>query len=128
MQQKYLMIANSVLTTIIGLATLFFPAEILSNAGVSSNKLLLVFIQVFGACYIGFALMNWMAKTVLIGGIYAKPLAMGNFAHFMIAGISLLKAALNASLPGYLWILVAIYMLFAILFGVVAFTAPRKKG
>jgi len=127
MNSKYLMIASSIVTGALGVAASFFPQEISKALGLSSSGILNLFLQVTGALYIGFALMNWMAKTVLIGGIYARPLAMGNFAHFMIAAVALIKAAMNNSVPLYLWIIAFVYLVFAVLFGVVLFTSPIKK-
>jgi hypothetical protein len=127
MKSKYLMITSSIVTGILGVTVSFFPQEISNALGLSPNGILNLFLQVTGALYIGFALMNWMAKTVLIGGIYARPLAMGNFAHFMIAAIALIKAATNNSVSPYLWIIAIIYLAFAVLFGMVLFTSPLKK-
>jgi len=121
------MIASSIVTGLLGLTASFFPKEILTNVGLFPTEILTLFLQVTGALYIGFAILNWMAKTVLIGGIYARPLAMGNFAHFMIAAIALAKAALNNSVLPYLWIIAVIYSIFAVLFGIVLFTNPVKK-
>ena len=118
------MIASSVITGLLGLAASFFPNEILNNVGVYPTVTLTLFVQITGALYFGFAVMNWMAKTVLIGGIYARPLAIGNFAHFMIAAIAIVKAAINNSAVQYLWILAVIYSIFAVLFGIVLFTNP----
>jgi hypothetical protein len=70
--------------------------------------------------------MNWMAKTVLIGGIYARPLAMGNFAHFIIAAIALIKAVMKKSDLEYLWLAAILYSTFAVLFGLVLFSNPSK--
>ncbi|HEY9363281.1 MAG TPA: hypothetical protein VIQ00_08480 [Chitinophagaceae bacterium] len=127
MNSRYLMIASSIVTGLLGLTASFFPKEILTNVGLFPTEILTLFLQVTGALYIGFAILNWMAKTVLIGGIYARPLAMGNFAHFMIAAIALAKAALNNSVLPYLWIIAVIYSIFAVLFGIVLFTNPVKK-
>ena len=55
------------------------------------------------------------------------PLAMGNFAHFMIAAIALIKFSMNNSGSPYLWIIAVVYSIFAILFGIVLFTNPAKK-
>ena len=126
MNSRYLMIASSIVTGLLGLTASFFPKEISNYAGFSPTEMLTLFVQVTGALYVGFAIMNWMAKTVLIGGIYAKPLAMGNFAHFMIAAIALVKAALNNSMLPYLWIIAIVYLIFAVLFGIVLFANPTK--
>ena len=128
MNSKYVMIASSIVTGLLGLSASFFPKELLNNAGLSPTEAITLFVQVTGALYIGFAIMNWMAKTVLIGGIYARPLAMGNFAHFMIAAIALIKAAMNDSVLPYLWITAVLYSIFAILFGIIVFTSPAKNS
>ena len=127
MNNKYLMIGSSIVTGSLGLVASFFPDEILNKVAPSPGDTLTLLVQIAGALYIGFAIMNWMAKTVLIGGIYARPLAMGNFTHFMIAAIALLKVATKSSVSPYLWIIVFIYSLFAVLFGIVLFTNPAKK-
>jgi hypothetical protein len=127
MNNKFLMAASAGVMGILGISASFFPKEILTMAELSPNIILNLFIQIIGALYVGFAVMNWMAKTVLIGGIYARPLAMGNFAHFMIAAIALIKAVINNTVPQYLWILAVIYSAFAVWFGIVLFTHPGKK-
>ena len=68
-----------------------------------------------------------MAKTVLIGGIYARPLCMGNFIHFTIAALALIKAAMNNPHLKYVWVATIVYAIFAALFGIVLFTNPGKK-
>jgi hypothetical protein len=127
MNSRYLMITSSIVTGVLGITASFFPKEILNNTGVSPTETLTLVIQIMGALYFGFAVMNWMAKTVLIGGIYARPLAMGNFAHFMIAAFALIKASTNNSVSQFLWIIAVIYLIFAVLFGIVLFTNPVKK-
>lgn len=127
MNSKYVMAASAIVTGLLGLAASFLPKEILMNAGISPNETLILLVQVTGALYIGFALMNWMAKTILMGGIYARPLAMGNFTHFLIAAIALLKFIMKHSVSPYLWIAAIIYSIFALLFGIILFTSPVKK-
>ena len=121
------MAASAVVMGLPGLAASFFPEELLINAGISSNETIILFIQVAGALYIGFAIMNWMSKTVLIGGIYSKPLGMGNFAHFLIGAIALIKAAMHNAFSPYLLLAAIIYSIFALLFGMIVFTSPLKK-
>lgn len=109
-----------------GVLLQFIPHEILSYFGADSSGINPLFVQITGALYLGFAMMNWMAKTVLIGGIYARPLAMGNFVHFTVGALALLKYAFAASSLPVVWVLALAYSLFAILFGVVFFTHPLK--
>jgi len=128
MNTKLLMIASAVFMGLIGITLSFMPSEILRVLGQVSNPILIIILQLTGALYFGFAMTNWMAKTVLIGGIYARPLCIGNFTHFFIAGLALIKFCLNSNTSSiYIFILAIIYIIFAILFGYVLFTHPIRK-
>jgi len=128
MNTKLLMIASALVMGICGILLQFVPHEILNYFEVSSAGITPVFVQIAGALYLGFAAMNWMAKTVLIGGIYARPLAIGNFSHFIIGALALLKYGFNTPNLWAVWAMAIIYSIFAILFGIVFFTHPLKPG
>ena len=81
--------------------------------------------QLLGALYLGFALLNWLSKGVRMGGIYARPLAMGNGLHFLVGAFTLLRHAQRAPAAAGPWGWTAGYALLAGLFGVVVFAAPR---
>ncbi|MEC9007310.1 MAG: hypothetical protein VX731_04205, partial [Candidatus Neomarinimicrobiota bacterium] len=75
-----------------------------------------------GSFYFAFAMLNWMSKGSLIGGIYNRPIALANWTHFFIAGLALIKGVLaNPSLSYVIWSIAIIYSIFAILFGIVLF-------
>ncbi|MGY4384824.1 ABC-type transport system involved in multi-copper enzyme maturation permease subunit [Pedobacter sp. UYP24] len=130
MNTKLLMTASAALMGVLGIIFSFLPEEALLAFGQTPTATLILILQILGALYFGFAVMNWLAKTVLMGGIYAKPLSTGNFAHFGIAGIALIKGALNSGTTSiYIWALAIIYALFALLFGRVWVTSPKQvKG
>lgn len=129
MNTKLLMSISAAIMIAIGLAFSFMPKEILSALDITiTDRTMPLILQLTGALYLGFGTMNWMAKTVLIGGIYAKPLSMGNFAHFLIASLALMKNLMHNSIAStYIWILTIIYALLAIAFGFVSMTNPGKK-
>jgi hypothetical protein len=128
MNTKILMTASSVFMGLIGIALSFMQSEVLKALGQMPNHTLNLTLQLLGALYFGFAMTNWMAKTVLIGGIYSRPLSIGNFSHFLIAGLALVKASFNSNTTSiYIYGLTTIYVLFAILFGYVIFTHPVKN-
>lgn len=122
------MVSSALLLAICGVLLQFMPHEILNYFGSQSAGIVPLFVQIAGALYVGFAVMNWMAKTVLIGGIYARPLAIGNFSHFLIGALTLLKHAYSTPSSGLVWVVGAIYSIFAILFGIVFFTHPLKTN
>jgi hypothetical protein len=97
MNTKLLMISSALLMAVGGVLLQFLPHEILNYLGASSHGVTPLFVQMTGALCLGFAATNWMAKSVLIGGIYARPLAIGNFAHFIIGTLNLLKYTFSAT-------------------------------
>ncbi len=99
------------------------PEEIGSLLSGSSAVSAIV-LQLAGATYFGFAMINWGAKGVLLGGIYGRPITAGNFAHLLVGTITLVKAAFGAE-GYYLWILGACYGVFAIWFGLALYTHPK---
>ena len=128
MNTKYLMITSTIFMGVLGIAASFFPKEIVGYMGLSAAFPATILLQLTGALYLGFGMMNWMAKAVLISGIYARPLAMGNFMHFLVGGLALVKVVFNNSGSFYTWIAAMFYFVFAVSFSIIAFTAPAKKG
>ena len=119
---KLLMTISSVLLGITGLALSFLPKEIAGILGIHESAIII--LQVLGAGYFGFGIMNWMAKANLIGGIYSKPVAAGNFSHFLMGGLALGKVAMRDTGKGYLLMAAAVYLAFGLLFGFVFFNNP----
>ena len=114
---------------IIGISASFIPHEILTFIGLPTNQPLPLLIQVIGAMYFAFAMLNWMSKGSIIGGIYNRPIAIANWTHFVIAGLALIKGILsNPSLSYIIWSIAIIYSTFAILFGIVAFNHPVSEN
>lgn len=122
MNTKLILASSAVLLAILGLILNFLPSEI---ALLFSMQVILPFqwfLQLMGALYFAFAMVNWMAKGAAIGGIYNKPVAIGNFTHFTIGALSLVKVvAAETQVHIIVWILAALYCLFAILFGIIFF-------
>ena len=84
--------------------------------------------QILGALYFGFAMLNWMLKGGIIGGIYNRPAVIANISHFFIGALALIKGALGTDeLPYGFWILTAVYMVFTVLFGWVLFRNPAGE-
>ena len=110
-----------------GIIFTFLPQEIITFSGYTLDNLNVLFLQVLGALYFAFAILNWMARTNLIGGIYSKPVSVANFTHFFIVAITLIKYVFTQQVMIGLWIAVIIYSVFAIAFALVAFGNPIKK-
>lgn len=95
MNTKFLMITSAVILGIMGLGLTFLPEEIAKAIGTDTNKTAVLILQILGSLYVGFALLNWMSRHSLIGGIYSKPLLIGNFVHFLVTSIALIKFVMH---------------------------------
>ncbi len=120
------MAASAVLLAILGLAATFAPDEVLRSLGHATGGVLPLIVQLLGALYLGFAILNWSAKDSLIGGIYNRPVALGNFLHFVAGALALGKGLSRGVMTPEVAVLAAVYAAFAVLFGIVMFTSPVK--
>ena len=120
-----------------GIAASFMPHDILVGLGLAPVVPLPLLVQLLGALLFGFAMLNWLAKDMSIGGIYGRPIIVGNLAHFVIGALTLLKASVGGD-SVVLWsaggvhprrtiALSGVYAFFATWFGLVLFKRPPKK-
>ncbi len=126
MNSRYLMIASAAVLAALGLLLSFAPEETLAYLGQPATGAVPVLLQLAGALYLGFAVMNWTAKGSVLGGIYGRAIVLGNFLHFTMGALALLKAAIDPGLGTIIWVLTGIYAVFALLFGRMLFTHPGK--
>lgn len=111
----------------LGIGATFMPQEIPARFGCPSGSLAVVLIQAAGALYLGFAILNWMARSNLVGGIYSRPVAAGNLVHFSVVAITLLKIVVGGSLRTTETVIgCVIYSAFAVWFGLVVVTHPIR--
>ena len=126
MNSRMLMSSSAIFLAALGVGASFFPQEILTYSGSRPAGLSVLLIQITGALYMGFAALNWMARANLIGGIYSRPVALGNFLHFAVVGVVLLKALMAGQRAGEVLLGFVAYSAFAICFGLVLFTHPHQ--
>lgn len=124
MNTRLLMVLSAAFMGITGIALSFLPQEIIIylNSGKESVIEVLV-LQILGSLYIAFAMVNWIAKANLIGGIYSRPISVGNFTHFVIGAITLINGYSFSQNIGFQAITL-LYLGFAICFGWVLFRHP----
>jgi hypothetical protein len=125
---KQIMIASVLFMVLLGLAASFAPDNILEFLQIPTSPQAVVLVQCLSGLYLGFAMLNWMSRTAIIGGIYARPLVIGNFLHFAVGSLSLLKHADVVQHNLALIILTAGYFLFAVLFGLMMMRHPKTPG
>lgn len=111
---------------------LFLPEEILGWLGTSASApgspgLHPALLQVLAASLFGFAMLDWMSRFTVIGGIYGRPLVIANFAHAVIAALSIGRVALAGPATPALWVALALYAALAVAFGAKLFLGPGRS-
>ena len=125
MKTKLLMTSSALFCGIIGILLLFLPNEILEYLNVEPTIITILFLKILSALYLGFGILNWMAKGTLIGGIYNRPIAIGNLMHFGVGAIALVKVISNIQTHSEIIIFLTVfYVIFALLFAYVFKTNP----
>lgn len=94
---KYILISSAVLNAILGIAITFLPQETGQFIGTTEmNYADLALMQILGSALIGIAITNFMSRGATVGGIYGKPIQMGNLVFHLATGLGLLKFVFSA--------------------------------
>jgi hypothetical protein len=102
---------------------LFAPAEVQRLAGGSSAEALPpVVLQLWSAALLALAMTNWTGRGMTLGGIYGRPLVLGNAMHWTVGSLVALRGALDRPASTGLWMAAVLYGVFA-----VAFTRLLKR-
>ena len=126
MKTKFLMTSSALFCGIIGTLLLFLPIEIAEYLSIEPTIITILFLQILSTTYLGFGILNWTAKGSLIGGIYNKPIVLGNLLHFAVGAIELIKVISNIQAHKEIIILLTVfYVIFALLFAYVIKTNPK---
>lgn len=125
MNSRLLMSVTAALLAVLGLTCSFAPQELLGLVGAPAPPPAVLCIQALGAAWLGFAILDWNARGAPFGGIYGRPVALGNFLHFAVIAAALAKAAFAAPAAGVLGATATAAVL-ALAFGALVFgPAPR---
>ena len=129
---KFVMTSSSIFLAILGILLTFLPQETNNYIGLNLSIESIILLQILGALYIGFAIQNWFVKGSLIGGVYNKPILMGNSLHFIVSSFALVKLCSNSHQfnLSFLVILTGMYVIFACMFFMLLFfrpTMPKAK-
>ena len=125
MKTKLLMTSSALFCGIIGILLLFLPNEIAEYLNVEPTIITILFLKILSALYLGFGILNWTVKGSLIGGIYNRPIALGNLLHFVVGSIELVKVISNIETHReIITFLTALYIIFGVLFAYVLKNNP----
>jgi len=124
MNTKILMTSSALILGLAGVFALFAPEVLLPAAAGATS----VLVQLMGALYFSFALMNWTAKDSAIGGIYARPVSLANFSHFLSGVLLLLKYQLSNEINLFVVAALVVYAVYAVCFYWLVFRATGLKS
>jgi hypothetical protein len=119
--------ASAAFMGLAGFTGSFLPEESLELLGTEPDTPTIILVQVTAALYMGFAILNWMARGSVLGGIYGRPVMMGNFLHFAVVAALLIKASLVHREP-YMMLIATLYTFLAAWFGIVLYNHPGSRS
>lgn len=124
---RVLLTGSAAVLALLGLAGSFLPAELLGWLGATPAPALLLVVQLLGALALGFAALDWMSRHATAGGLYGRPLVVGNLLHFTSGALAALKLAARAPEVRPLWAVAAVYAVLALGFAR-AFLRPPTRA
>jgi hypothetical protein len=127
MNTRFLMSLSAAFFAILGLGFTFLPQEILAYFGAPSDGIVVLLMQVLGALYLAFAMLNWANRGSHFGGCSGRPVSTPNFINSAIGGAALVKWVIADQFVLEVAVMAFIYSLFAVWFGLVVFTHPANK-
>jgi hypothetical protein len=80
--------------------------------------------QLLAAAWLGVAVLTWLQRKAVLGGIYGRPTVLANLALYFISALSLLRVLLNHGAVPILWVLVAIMCVLALAYGALLLCGP----
>ena len=122
MKAKLIMITSALSLAFAGLALTFMPQETAQALNIPNQHLTIASLQLLGAMYLGFAILNYMTRNTIIGGIYGRPLVLANLVHFVTGYFALNDLAT----PSNIKVITLIYVIFAFSFAYLLATHPSK--
>jgi hypothetical protein len=125
---RTLLTISSLFLLAMGVVLTFAPEETLHYFGMPAWPPLQFLAQSAGGLYLGFAILDWMSKYSVIGGIYGRPLVMGNFLHFFAVAATLARSGGMMREHPIFRVLLAVYVLLAVWFGLVLRTNPSAES
>jgi hypothetical protein len=109
---------------VLGAAALAFilaPELVLARVAIEWSAGALLVAQLYGAALFGIAMTTWIARTMLLGGIYGRSIVVGGFAHALVGVFALLHVVRGSTRNAYVWGACAVYAALAIFFGTLMF-------
>lgn len=126
MSYRLLFILNALVAAVFGGAFLVVPTMALQRFGVDEYASTKLVLQFFGTALLTVGLLAWFAKDVTEGGVQKGmgiALLIGSLAGLVVA----VMGTAAGSIRQLGWLVILIYVLFALGYGFLLFLRPRMK-
>ena len=120
MKLGVLLTVNAVVSMAFGVAFVLAPAEVLAFYGVTLTPGTAVVARLFGSALVGYAVVGWLARTVA-NSEALQAIVTGYFFGSTVGCVVALHGVLSGATNALGWSTLAIYGLFAVVFGVFHF-------
>ena len=110
-----------------GFALLFGADTILARLAPGAPSSAAWLGQRVAAAWIGVAVMNWMQRTSVLGGIYGRPVVSANLVLYVVGTLSLVRARMHGVLPAVAWVVIVPLALMAAAYRVLLLRGPFDR-
>jgi hypothetical protein len=107
-----------------GIALLFAPDAVLPALAPGFPAGAAWLGQLLAAAWLGVAALNWLQRSVILGGIYGRPVVLANCTLYFVSALSLLRALTNGGAPQALWAAAGPAVVLAVAYGALLFRGP----
>lgn len=115
---------SALILGIAGLALLFAPDVVLPAVVPAFPRSAVWLGQLLAAGWLGLAILNWLQRRLVLGGIYGRPVVLANLVLYPVSALSLLRALVAGTAPPLLWPAFGIAGLMAIAYGALLLLGP----
>jgi hypothetical protein len=110
---------------LLGGVVLLFAPDVLLTAVIPGVPPAAVWLgQLLAAAWLGVAALNWLQRSLVLGGIYGRPIVLANLALYFVSTLSLLRVLTAGGAPQALWLIAGPFGVLAIAYGALLLCGP----
>jgi hypothetical protein len=111
------------------LALIFAPELVIARFAIEPGAGALLLGQLYGGALFGIAMTTWLARTMLLGGIYGRSIVVGGFAHALVGAFALAHVLRAPFANAFAWAVFTVYAALAVWFASLMFgSGPRASS
>jgi hypothetical protein len=83
--------------------------------------------QLLAAAWLAVAMLNWLSQSLLLGGIYGRPVVLTNAVLYFVGAMVLLKIVTRSNGPAAVGLLVVPFVFFSAVYAWLLFRGPLER-